>query len=63
MPEPAKNWEVVTFKYIAEDKNYEVKVIKYGPFQQKGGSKDYIRKVRLPFKPNIGQLISCPKLI
>jgi hypothetical protein len=55
-----KEWEVRSFTYEKDDMNYRVIV---APFNSKTGTSSCREvEIRLPYKPRIGQLISCPKL-
>lgn len=59
-----KEWEVVSYEFIKDDMNYKVVVVKWSQYKQKGTTVEArTHTVRLPYKPNVGQIIQCPNLI
>lgn len=59
-----KEWEVVSYEFIKDDMNYKVVVVKWSQYKQKGTTVEArTHTVRLPYKPNVGQIIQCPNLV
>ena len=62
MVDSTKNWKVIASKFIQADMNYEVEVVRLSVYKQMLDLPDKSTIIRLPYRPTIGQLISCPNL-
>ena len=54
-------WVVVSFKFVKEDMNYKV-IIEKSNKTVYGISSNRVKTIRLPYRPYIGELLTCSKL-